>query len=359
MRPIAWLGALPLLALLTACGGPKAEEGKKDGPKPVTVSLVTAQAGPFVVTESSVGTLEGLIDPTVTAEVAGRVVKTLVHPGDSVREGQLMAILDDTDVRLSRQAQQAELARLEAQLGQAERQLERVRSLAERKFLSASALDEAQAGRDAAAEAVRAARAQVALQQRGVDKTRVVAPVDAVIETQIVANGDYVRVGDPLYRILSSRRLRAHFYFPEEAATRLKVGLKVRLTTPTSPDHPVDGVIDGIKPGAMTGSRMLDVMARVIDAPGWKPGSSVNGVIEVGQRESVLMIPASAVVQRPAGQVVYVEEAGKARQRVVQTGVRQGGAVEVVSGVKPGEKVVVDGAGFLTDGAPLKVVKAG
>jgi len=365
-RGLAWswlaarLGVLLAAAVtLAACGdGDKSAVGSKGDRRAVTVTVETAALRDFAVTETVVGTLEGIVDPAVAAEIAGRIVRTISRPGEPVRKGQLMAVIDDTDQRLARQAQQAEIARLEAQLAQQQRYLERVQALAERKFFSPSALDEAVAARDTAREALAAARAMGKLQQRDIDRTRVVAPIDGVVEVQIVGTGDYVRPGDVIYRLLAPSRLRAHFYLPESAATRMRVGLPVTLTTPTAPEQPYRGVIDGIKPNALNNSRMLDVMARVIDQPGWKPGASVTGVIEVERRDAVLVVPARAVVQRPAGRVAYVVEGDTARQRVVETGFRQDGLVEIVSGVAAGEVVVVDGAGFLTDGAPVRV-KAG
>jgi hypothetical protein len=83
----------------------------------------------------------------------------------------------------------------------------------------------------------------------------------------------------------------------------------------------------------------------------------VNGAIVIGERPNAVTVPEQSVVLRPAGEVVYVLNAGKAEQRVVQTGLRQGGLVEIQSGVKAGETVIVDGASFLTDKAPVAVQK--
>jgi RND family efflux transporter MFP subunit len=161
-------------------------------------------------------------------------------------------------------------------------------------------------------------------------------------------------VGDPIVQLVSKQKLRAHLPFPEQVGSQLKPGLKVRLTTPTS-NKTVESVIHELKPMITEGSRTIDVIADVIDEPGWQPGASVTGTVILGEQAAALMIPEQSLVLRPAGEVVYVVRDNIAYQVIVKTGARQNGLIELVEGLQPNEMIVVDGAGFLTDKAPVTI----
>jgi membrane fusion protein, multidrug efflux system len=347
---------LLLLALAAGCG--KKEEPKKQaGPRAVLVTATQAQSKDLEVLEESIGTLEGVIDPTLAAEVAGRVVEVRSRAGDTVKTGQLMAVLDARDIALARDVNQAEIKRLEALIANQERIARRNRELHQSGFISQTALDESATQLEALQAQLAAARSQLALSSRSVTKTRVLAPMDARVETQIVAPGDYVKVGDPLFKIVSTRRLRVNMPFPESAAPRLQPGQKVRLSTPTAPDNMIETVIESLKPMTGTGNRAVEAIARIDNPGAWKPGSSVNAQVVVSKREDAIVVPEESVVLRPAGKVVYTINDQKAHQNVVTTGAKQGGFIEITSGLKPGVTVAVHGAGYLTDDAPVNVQK--
>jgi RND family efflux transporter MFP subunit len=331
------------LALLAACG--KQEAPKKSGPPPALITTTQASLGEFEVIEETLGTLEVLADPKIGAEVAGRVERVLARTGKAVKTGELMAVIDAGNAALQHRADAAEAQRLEAL---AERQL----TLVAKGFLSQSAGETATAQRDVA-------RARADISRRNLDKTRVLAPIDGVVETQIVAPGDYVKVGDPLFQLVAPHRLRAHLPFPERAAERLKQGMAVRLTSPTAPGKVYESRIREIRPLVATGSRSLDVLVDLDNDGQLRGGGTVNAAVVLSARAEAVTAPEQSVVLRPAGKVVYVvaEADGKkvARQRVVTTGAKRGGKVEILSGLAGGETLALDGAGFLTDGAAVAI----
>ena len=173
---------------------------------------------------------------------------------------------------------------------------------------------------------------------------------------QIAAVGEYLKLGDPIVTLISNSRLRANLPFPETAAQRLKLGQTVRLNSPLLPDAHIEGTIEDIRPTLTDGSRAIEVIAR-IDNPGetLKGGGSVDAAVVIDVRTAAVMVPEQSVVLRPAGKVVYAVVDGKAEQRLVQTGGKQAGLVEIVSGLKADEVVALDGAGFLTNGAAVNI----
>ena len=104
--------------------------------------------------------------------------------------------------------------------------------------------------------------------------------------------------------------------------------------------------------------RAIDVQVRLDNDGGLRAGGTVNGAIVTGRKPAAVVVPEQSVVLRPAGKVVYVIADGKARQRIVEPGVKQGGRIEIVKGLAAGELVAEDGAGFLSDGAAVTVKAA-
>lgn len=359
-----WATALAaaLVAVLAAgCGDNSAAPKKASGPPPALVSALTVQSRDIEIIEQVVGSLENVVDPSLGAEVAGRVIRVLAFTGKKVKRGELLAEIDVQDFEIQSRGDAAEVGRLQSLLAQAERLVERQQKLVMQGFISQNAVDDAVAQRNALRESITAAGARAEQTRRNMGKTRVLAPVDGEIEVQIVAAGDYVKVGDPLFKLVGTQRLHAHLPVPETAAKLIRPGLKVRLSAPTAPEREIEARIDEIRPTVGAQNRALDAIAKFDNDGSFRGGGSVTGRIVVAVREKALMVPEQAVVLRPAGKVVYMlaEHEGRlvAQQRLVETGARQDGQYEILKGLAAGERVAVDGAGFLTNNAVVALPK--
>lgn len=349
-----FLLGLTILGLLAACD--KKPEAKKSGPPPALITVTQVSSGEFEVVEETLGTLEVLADPKVGAEVPGRVTQVLARTGQRVKQGELLAIIDPGDTTLQNRADEADARRVEALATQQDKLLERQQALVARGFLSKNAGDDIAAQRTALNEQLAAARARAASSRRSMDKTRVIAPIDGAIEVQIVAPGDYVKVGDPLFQLVAPKKLRAHLPFPESAATRIKPGQTVRLISPLAPGKVFESRIHDIRPGVTEGSRTLDVLVNIDNSEGLlRGGGTVNATISIAAKAQALTVPEQSVVLRPAGKVVYVIDEGKAVQRVIKAGAKRSGRIEILDGLKGNETVALDGAGFLTNNAAVSI----
>ena len=359
----AVLGLLVLAGIGTyfVSDGRAARDGARKsgkGPAAVLVTAAVVQPRPLEVYEDVVGTLENVIDPTIGAEVAGRIVRVHGFTGKKVARGELLAEIDAVDFEIQSRADHSEIARLSNLLQQQERVVERQQKLVGQGFITQNAADDAIAQRNALREQLNSAKARSEATGRSVTKSRVVAPIDGEIETQIIAVGDYVKLGDPLFKLVGVQELRAHLLLPESAATRIRAGLKVVLAPPAAPQRVIESVIAEIKPTVGTTNRALDAIVKFRgDGNLFRGGGTVNARIVTQMREGALMVPEQAVVLRPAGKVVYALREGVAEQRVVETGLKQDGFYEVLKGVRAGDTVAVDGAGFLTHGAAVALPK--
>lgn len=348
------------LIMMTACSSADKDNANDKSKKATQVTLAQVQSKGLALTEETVGSLESIIDPTVSAEISARVLQVLVNPGQKIKKGQVVALLDATDFNLQGQEAQSEIGRIEALIRNQQKMVERNRALVDKNFISKNALDDATTQLDALQQQLVGARGRVASISHNGAKHRVISPADGVVETQVVAKGDFVKVGDPIIKIINNRLLRAHLPFPESVASKLKPGLALELSTPTS-NSLVHTVIRDIKPQINEQSRAVDVTADIEGHLDWQPGGSVNAKVILGQRDGALLVPEQSVVLRPAGEVVYTVPAHqgeqKAQQRIIKTGLAEQGFVEVLSGLQAGEWVVVDGAGFLTDKADVIIAK--
>lgn len=345
-------------AILLACGGnddgSKDKQSGKNEQKSTLVTVTQVKNQAVETTETVIGSLEGLIDPTVASELAARVVNVHVNTGDTVKKGQLVATLDAADFGMQRNEQQAEVARIQALIDNQAKIVARNQALVDKKFISQNVVDNDVAQQNVLKQQLAAAKARVGSINHSSNKSKILAPVSGIVEKRLVGAGDFVRVGDPILQIVSKQILRAHLPFPEHIAAKLKPGLKVRLSTPTS-ERLVESVIRELKPMITEGSRTVDIIADVIDSPDWQPGASVTGTVVLGGQDAAMMIPEQSLVLRPAGEVAYVVRNNVAHQAIVKTGLRQNGFIEILEGLQAGDMIVVDGAGFLTDKADVSV----
>lgn len=322
-------------------GGCGKKEEKKAGPPPAVITVTRAESRDVPVMEQSIGDVDSSTAPKVGAEVAGRIIKVNADIGDTVKKGQVLAEIDALDYS-------ADEKRMEAQALSQRKLTERYRELAKKGFISPASLEGYEA-QDVAA------REQYSRAAKNLSRTRIVSPVTGRVDNRLVSVGDWIELGKPVFQLSTSEHLRIRLPFPETVASRIKVGQEVLLTTPTAPDKTMLGKIEQVRSAVDGSSRSFDAIVQVTNPGDWKPGSSVNGEVVVETHAGAVTVPEQSVVLRPAGTVVYAVENGKAVQRKVKTGAKQKGYIEIVSGLKAGETVAVDGAGFLTDKATVAV----
>lgn len=358
-RSIRCLFLLVLSALSGACQREAPAVLTRAPEKATPITMATVRAGVVEVVEEAIGQVVSKATPEIAAEVAGRVAEVRVEAGRSVAAGTLLAVLDDRDFRIALHKAEAEGKRLEALIQRQQRELDRLHSLLPHNFVTPTQVEQAEADLRALQEELAASRADREVAEQNLRRARIVAPIGGQVEQRMVAVGDFVQVGEPLFRLAVKNRLQIEVPFPETVAAGLRRGLPVELRSPAAPDQPVRAEITEIRPLIGSGNRALQTLVE-LDNPGdWKPGASVRARVILAVHEGALSIPEKSVVARPAGSVAYVVEGTQVRQRVIETGLRRHGSVEVLKGLAAGEQVAVDGAEFLTDGALVQVTEVG
>ena len=355
-RVSAWriYGVIGLIAFtMLACKqqtapSPSASKGTR-----ITVTHIQHQD--LEISEEVVGNLEGLVAPIISAEVAARISALYVTQGQAVKQGQVLAIMDNTDFSLQHVAASAEVARVSALLENQQKVVNRARGLVEKNFISQAGLETELTQEQNLKEQLASAKAQLNVIAHTRDKTTLRSPISGVVEKRWVDTGGFVKVGDPIVQIVSPQHLRAHLLFPERMVAKIAVGLKVRLRTPTSPSM-IESQIRELKPLVNADSRTLEAIVDINHAPhGWQAGGSVNGQVILDVHPSAKMLPEQSLVLRPVGEVVYAIRGNRAIQIPVTSGLHLAGKVEVLGNLSDHEVIAVDGAGFLAHNALVKI----
>jgi RND family efflux transporter MFP subunit len=321
----------------------------------IRITTARAESSAVEQTEWAVGVIESRLSAQVAAEVTGTVVRVLADEGQGVRAGQVLAEIETQQYQLGRDADQAEAGRLTALLKNKQMELDRARKLVAERLIAAEQVDGIESELDALTQELEGARARVAESGRRLGKTRVTAPVDAEIAERLVDSGDFVQAGTVAFDLVDVQHLRVKLPFPEYRAPSLRVGQKVRLSSAAAGSGIVTAAVTEVRPSVNPANRSITVIVDFDNPGGWRPGASVRADVVLAVRQNAVTVPQVAIVRRPVGDVVYVINDGKAEERPVKRGLRSGKMVEVLEGLKAGEVVAVDGAGFLTQGGSVDV----
>jgi len=303
------------------------------------------------------GAVSAVEDMQLGVEVSGlRVTSLDVDVGQAVKQGELLLTLDHRTLDADLAQAEAALREADAGAGLARANLARGQQLASGQYISAGQLDELRAARtqaEARLGTARAARDAAALRRSFADLR---APAAGIISKRLVQPGQVVAAGSELLRLIRDGKLEWRAELPASQLAQVGPGDVVRLRGRDGVD--VTGRVRAVSPGVDADTRTGTVYADLPQPGGLQPGTYLEGRIESGTAQA-LGVPTAAVVLRDGFPGVFTVDAqGKAQQRRIETGNAEGGWTEVRAGLKPGERVVVEGAGFLTDGDPVRVVAA-
>ena len=279
----------------------------------------------------------------VMGRATGLVEELLAEEGDRVRTGQVLARLEKEQLQL--------------QLQQAQVSLEQVRSTYDR----VAALQASKMVSEAEFEAARhqLANAQVRLQevQLDLDYAEIRAPIPGVVMSRSVELGDLVRGNQELYTIADLEPLLARIHIPEKRIQQIREGQEARLIIESLANSDFTGRIRMISPGVDPESGTVKVTLEIRDRSGkLKPGMFATVRIITDRHADALVIPKKALIIETDDDDVFVVEDGKAIRTRVELGFVEGDAVEILSGLQPGQRVITMGHDGLKEGAVVRAI---
>lgn len=343
--------ALALTALvmhIPAEAAPKAENPRAQS---VTVAAALAQTWPQQVAAS------GVIAPWHEAIVASpanglSIAAIQVDVGSRVKQGQVLAQLDDRSIRAEAAQGVANLNQMRASLRQALINRDRVLALKDTSAVSEQEILQAETQAELAIAQEEQARANLASLQVRLENTCVVAPDDGVVSARNATLGQVPAVGAELFRLIRQGRLEWRAEVPASQLAGIKAGQVVRVSLPDG--NEASGRVRVVAPSLDPNSRLGLVYADLAAGTSSRAAMYAKGLIRTGD-SGAIVIPSESVVMRDGRPFVFLVSAGRTIRTEIALGRRRGMQVEVTSGVSAGQEVVVRGAGFLTDGDAVTV----
>ncbi|MBT6074867.1 MAG: efflux RND transporter periplasmic adaptor subunit, partial [Gammaproteobacteria bacterium] len=305
--------------------------------------------------ESVMGMIYSRASPSLAAEVSGRVIEILADIGDEVDKGQVLVKIDPEKYTLQFAQSKAEMARLSALLINQELDLKRAEQLFKDSLVSEEMIDRTRAEYNALKEQINAAEAQLNNSKRLIEETEIKAPIKSKVSAKNIDVGDFVQTGVIVFELVDTENLRVALSFPEYQNLKLKKGLSVYLTTPTSIDQLIETTIKDIKPDINANSRSITAIVDFENPGSWVPGASTQATIILSTVKNALVLPQLSVVRRSNGNVVYLLNENTVLERSVNTGLEKNGLIQITSGLRKGDIVALDGAGFLTNGSVINI----
>ena len=371
IKTLAYILLVLVLALSLLSGCEKEKEVVKE--TELSVSTVKAEKRNIAQAVKYPGTVRGVNEVYIMAKVPARVTAIYVKPGDRVSAGQTLLTLDSSDYESTIRNAEAVVALAEAGKKTHEIQLQNARLGYERtqKLFDAGAAS--QRDLEAAKSAVEMletgsteasleqARAALLGAQTQLSHCTITSPISGVVGSVNLSLGDTASPTSPAATVSDTSRLEIETLVSESEVSYIKTGTEVNVLVKAAGEKPFKGKVDSVASVADPMKRNYTVKV-VLDNPDnkIKSGMFAEVVISTVSKDDVLTVALAAVIPRSGRQIVYtVDNKNRAREIEVQTGLRDNNYVEIVSGLKGGEKVITKGNTLVNNGTLVRVVSGG
>ncbi len=345
MKRIFYCGAYLFLSLVSSCSSVSGDEPKKANPTPPRMTMAVEG---FVAQEQR---LESIVNATgsllpnelvqISPERAGKLIHLPLKESTFVKKGTMLAKIDDQEL-------QAQLNKLNVQLRMAAKEAERGRDL---RKIEAIPLEELERLENAQEQL----EADISLTEVLLEKTNIRAPFSGLLGLRNVSLGAYVTPSESIVSLQQINPLKVEFDVPEKYMQQVNIGQKVTFEV-VGFSEPFVASIYATSANVTPSTRTFKVLARCANPGGrLKPGNFAKVEVITGVNEHAIMLPSDAVIPVISGQKVFVAEGGKVSERLVETGMREGTMIEIISGVQVQDTVIVSGLLALSEGMNVTV----
>ncbi|NIA04753.1 MAG: efflux RND transporter periplasmic adaptor subunit [Proteobacteria bacterium] len=331
-----------LLVGLTGLAGCQGEHQKKVTARdlaPVQVRVVTVTRQELPAQIELVGTVVPVNRAAIAAKVTGTIEKMPVVLGSQVKKGELL-------VQISAEEISAKVIQAQAQLAQAKRNLDREEKLLKK---NAATSENVKALRDM----YRVAKAAYDGARAMLGYTTITAPFNGQVTRKLANVGDLATPGTPLLEMENNRQLQVVTAVPEGLVMRIKTGDHLAVSIPAV-KLVLAGTVAEIAPAVDPLSRTSTVKINIAETAHLHSGQFARVALP-GKTASNIFVPPSAIISFGQMNKIFVAVNGKAHLRLVRTGIHQDGKIEILSGLNPGDRVIVDNNKLLIDGQPLTI----
>ena len=366
-RSLITVAVVVLVLLVVAAAALRGRQNAADAAAPSKSAVTVAEflqddltiVEPRVLERSLplTGSLMPLTEATVKAKVAGELVEVAAREGDSVKQGQMLARIDLTEVQARVAARQADVEAAKAQLVWAEKNRGTQKALLDKAFISQNAFDNIQSNFDVAAAKLRAADADLVAARKSLGDAVLVAPFSGIVSLRHAQPGERVALDAKVVSIVDLSRLQLEASVPPAAIGQVKVGQAMSFRVEGFGERGFAGRIERINPAATAGSRSISVYAVIDNREGLlRGGMFAQGALTLSRIEGALAVPASAVREEIGQTYVYAIEDGLVKRKNVKVGPPDpAGRVQVLDGLAAGDRIVRVNLGSLREGVAARL----
>jgi RND family efflux transporter MFP subunit len=368
------------MLIFASCGGGDPEQtqfqrpGGFRGQEAISVEVIPVQASNISEQVSAFGNIQAKETVEIMPQVSNRITEIHVDLGDEVRRGQLLAEIHSVPFQEAVQQARAQVRQTRATFERDSTQLSRQEQLLESDLISQSEFDDARAAYLNSLSQYESAQASLTQSLEDLDNTTIESPVNGVILSRSVSEGDLASTGQTIFEIANLTGFETRVFLPIHDWQRIEIGQPVYMALSTDGENIAEGVVARKSPRLDPTTGLGEVVVALTNTSSdVYQGALVQTKINLQTKRDVVVIPRSALVEKvetyiaPETGTIELERSysafiassdTSATRRELELGIEQGDRIEVVSGLQPGDQLVVTGQESLEDGSPIRIANS-
>lgn len=345
--------------------------GAGSGNRVTSVETQNVSLQPIADQVRSFGTIKAQDVISITPQVSNRITRFYVDLGDTVRQGQLLAKINDATFRDQLLQAEAQVVQSKIAVSRDSAAYFRLRTLQDRDLTSIAEVETAQAAYQSSVAAYEAAKASLTQARENFGFTEVRSPVRGVIISRTGEEGDIANASQPIFEVANLVGYESRVFLPVQDWRFVKIGQRVKLRVSNESDATAEGVISRKSPQLDPTTGLGEVVITLTNSgPSIYPGVLTESIIDIEFKPQAVVVPRSALVEKvetvvePESNTITLDRTYSvfvsvgdtiAELRPLQLGIEQGDKIEVLSGLRPGDDIIVTGQASLKDGGKIRV----
>ncbi len=323
----------------------------------IPVKVIKVERSVIRETVSGPGDVKPWAEVTVYPEVTGRAEKIFVKEGQTVKQGDLLAQIDYEKTALTIKQIESQIESVRTNFEKLKKDYERIKRLFEQQVVAEKTLDDAKAALDTTKYNMESLQSELDLAKVRLRDANVTAPISGMITKKFIDEGQMI-INGPLVTIVNIDKVKVTVAIGERDITKIKKGQRSEVLLDAYPERKFSGEVYNIIPQLDFQTRTANVEIAVGN-PGHmiKPGMFARTDIVVTSHENVFVIPIDTIIEKEGRKYVFVAEQGKASIREIITGLEKDPIVEVISGLKEMDDLIVEGQHLVQNGSKISIVK--
>lgn len=369
-----------ILILLTSCGGSDSQQTQFQRPggsraqEAISVEVIPVQTSNISEQVSAFGNIQAKETVEIMPQVSNRITEIHVDLGDDVRRGQLLAEIYPVPFQEAVEQARAQVRQTRAAFERDSTQLSRQEQLLEKDLISQSEYDDARTTYLNSLSQYESAQSSLTQALEDLDNTTIESPVNGVILSRSVSEGDLASTGQTLFEIANLTGFETRVFLPIHDWERVEIGQPVFMALSTDGENIAEGVVARKSPRLDPTTGLGEVVVALTNtSSSVYQGALVQTKINLQTKRDVVVIPRSALVEKvdtyiaPETGTIELQRSysafvassdTSAAQRELELGIEQGDRIEVVDGLQPGDQLVVTGQESLEDGSPIRIANS-